>query len=49
MRAAVPVHVVTARLGHADSSITLRFYAHVIGQQLAEAADIFAHAVEADR
>jgi len=30
----VPVHVVAARLGHADPSITLRVYAHVISDQL---------------
>jgi hypothetical protein len=41
----VPVHVVAARLGHADPSITLRVYAHVISDQLTEAADIFARAV----
>jgi integrase len=45
LRAGVPVHVVAARLGHADPSITLRVYAHVIGEQLAEAAVIFARAV----
>ena len=45
--AGVPVHVVTARLGHADPSITLRVYAHVISDQLTEAADIFARAVAA--
>jgi integrase len=44
-RAGVPVHVVAARLGHADPSITLRVYAHVISEQLAEAAVIFARAV----
>ncbi len=43
--AGVPVHVVAARLGHADPSITLRVYAHVISDQLPEAADIFARAV----
>jgi integrase len=43
--AGVPVHVVAARLGHADPSITLRVYAHVINDQLTEAADIFARAV----
>ena len=32
----VPVHVVAARLGHADPAITLRVYAHVI--RTAEAA-----------
>jgi integrase len=40
--AGVPVHVVAARLGHADPAITLRVYAHVINEQLAEAAEIFA-------
>jgi len=39
------VHVVAARLGHVDPSITLRVYAHVISEQLAEAAVIFARAV----
>jgi integrase len=43
--AGVPVHVVAARLGHADPSITLRVYAHVVNEQLAEAADIFARAI----
>jgi len=38
--AGVPVHVVAARLGHADPSITLRVYVHVISDQLTEAADI---------
>jgi integrase len=38
---------VMARLGHADPSITLRVYAHVISDQLTEAADIFARAVAA--
>jgi integrase len=41
------VHVVAARLGHADPAITLRVYAHVISEQLAEVAVIFARAVEA--
>jgi integrase len=48
LRAGVPVHVMAVRLGHADPSITLRVYAHVVGEQLAEAAAIFARAVEAD-
>jgi integrase len=48
LRAGVPVHVVAARLGHADPSITLRVYAHVISEQLAEAAVIFARAVGSD-
>ena len=41
----VPVHVVAARLGHADPAITLRVYAHVIRTVEAAAADIFAQAV----
>jgi hypothetical protein len=41
----VPVHVVAARLGHADPAITLRVYAHVIRTAEAAAAGIFAQAV----
>ncbi len=41
----VPVHVVAARLGHADPAITLRVYAHVISSAEAAVADIFAQAV----
>jgi integrase len=41
------VHVVAARLGHADPSMTLRVYGHVISDQLTEAADIFARAIAA--
>jgi integrase len=40
--AGTPVHVVAARLGHANPSITLRVYAHVISHQLSEAAGTFA-------
>ncbi|MQY05084.1 site-specific integrase [Actinomadura macrotermitis] len=40
------VGVVAARLGHADPAITLRVYAHVINEQLAEAAAIFTKQVE---
>jgi integrase len=42
----VPVHVVAARLGHADPAITLRVYAHVIRAAETAAADIFAQAVK---
>ena len=45
--AGTQVHVVAARLGHADPSITLRVYAHVISNQLAAAADIFARIMKA--
>ncbi|MGW4426636.1 tyrosine-type recombinase/integrase [Streptosporangium sp. NPDC004631] len=41
----VPVHAVAARLGHADPSITLHVYAHVIRAAEAYAADVFAKAV----
>ncbi len=41
------VHVVAARLGHADPSVTLRVYAHVIRDQVAAAADIFARSIPA--
>lgn len=44
--AGVPVHVVAARLGHADPSITLRVYAHVIRSAEASAADVFAQAIK---
>jgi len=45
--AGVPVHVVAARLGHADPAITLRVYAHVIRSAETAAADIFAQAMNA--
>jgi integrase len=44
--AGVPVHVVAARLGHADAAITLRVYAHVLRQDAAEVGDAFARAVD---
>jgi hypothetical protein len=45
--AGVPVHVVAARLGHADPSVTLRVYAHIIRDQVAEAANVFASSIPA--
>ncbi len=45
--AGIPVHLVAARLGHADPAITLRVYAHVIRTAEAAAADVFAQAVNA--
>jgi integrase len=45
--AGVPVHVVAARLGHADPAITLRVYAHVLREQAAGVAEVFASAVAA--
>jgi len=43
--AGVPVHVVAARLGHADPAVTLRAYSHVPREHAAGVGDIFAHAV----
>jgi integrase len=40
-----PVHVVAARLGHADPSVTLRVYAHVIQDLTPAVAETFARAV----
>ncbi len=45
LRAGVPVHVVAARLGHADPAVTLRVYAHVLREHAAGVGDIFAQAV----
>lgn len=47
LTAGVPVHIVAARLGHADPSITLRVYAHVVHQDAARVADLFAATVGA--
>jgi integrase len=46
LSAGVPVHVVAARLGHADPSITLKVYAHIIKQHAAGVADTFAAAAD---
>ena len=40
------MHVVAARLGHADPAITLRVYAHVVRDQASVVAQLFASAVE---
>jgi hypothetical protein len=47
--AGVPVHVVTARLGHADPAVTLRVYSHVLREHAASVGDIFAQAVRGSR
>ncbi len=47
--AGVPVHVVAARLGHADPSVTLRVYSHVLREHTASVGDIFAQAVKGSR
>lgn len=45
LQAGVPVKVVSERLGHAQISLTLDIYAHVLPAMDAEAADRFASAV----
>jgi integrase len=45
----VPVHVVAARLGHADPAVTLRVYPHVLREHAAGVGDIFAQAVQGSR
>jgi integrase len=47
--AGVPVHVVAARLGHADPAVTLRVYSHVLREHAAGVGDIFAQAVKGQR
>lgn len=47
--AGVPVHVVAARLGHADPSITLRVYAHVLREQSRDVAQTFADVLDGAR
>ena len=47
--AGVPVHVVAARLGHADPAVTLRVYSHVLREHPAGVSDIFARAVNGSR
>lgn len=48
LKAGVPVHVVAARLGHRDASMTLRVYAHVLTDQAAGAAAAFAQFMDGD-
>jgi integrase len=49
LRAGVPVHVVAARLGHTDPSVTLRVYSQVLREHTASIGDIFAQAVMSSR
>jgi Phage integrase family len=44
--AGVPVHVVAARLGHADPAVTLRVYSHVLREHASGVGDVFAQAVQ---
>jgi len=48
LEAGVPVHVVAARLGHADPAITLRVYAHVLRDQAGVVADVFARLLDGE-
>jgi integrase len=45
--AGVPVHVVAARLGHADPAVTLRVYSHVLREHGHGVSDVFAQAIQA--
>ena len=45
--AGVPVHVVAARLGHADPAVTLRVYSHVLREHARGVGNVFAQAVKA--
>lgn len=45
--AGVPVHVVAARLGHADPAVTLRVYSHVLREHDMGIGDVFAQAIRA--
>ncbi len=45
--AGVPVHVVAARLGHADPAVTLRVYSHVLREHSRGVGNVFAQAVKA--
>ncbi len=45
--AGVPVHVVAARLGHADPAVTLRVYSHVLREHAQGVGDVFAQAIKA--
>lgn len=41
LRSGVPVHVVSARLGHKSIEVTLKYYSHVMPQDDSRAADSF--------
>ena len=45
--AGVPVHVVAARLGHADPAVTLRVYSHALRDHDMGIGDVFAQAIRA--
>ena len=47
LKAQVPVHVVSQRLGHASVTTTLNTYAHVLDDQKAQAAETLAAALDA--
>jgi integrase len=45
--AGVAVHVVAARLGHADPAVTLRVYSHILREHAQGIGDVFAQAMRA--
>lgn len=46
LRAGVPVHVVSQRLGHSDPALTLRIYSHVLPGQQSDAAALVSEAIQ---
>jgi integrase len=48
LKAAIPLHVVSRRLGHASEAFTAAVYAHVLPGQQREAAEAFSRAVFGD-
>jgi hypothetical protein len=46
LKAGVPPHVVSQRLGHASPALTLSIYSHVLPRQQAAAAAAFAKLVD---
>jgi len=46
LKAGVPVHVVSRRLGHASAALTLSVHSHVLAAQQAEAAAAFSAFVD---
>ncbi len=46
LRAGMPAHVVSQRLGHASTSITMDVYAHALDDQCSDAAEAIAAAID---
>ena len=46
LRVGTPAHVVSQRLGHASTSITMDVYAHALDDQRSDAAEAIAAAID---